>query len=131
MEQVDKFLTMGVNVILFCMAVSLLLLGSENFNSSIRLLKASVFRQNVIREQELWDTSANNRKLTATKGEIIGSLLDGMEVTLIIDGTACTKDIFQPEDFDYTIIKEGVYLKEYRLDDNGYITEIIYTHMEE
>jgi len=131
MEQLNKFLTMGTNVILFCMAVSLLLLGSEQINNSIRLLKASVFRQNIIREQELQNTSVEDGKLTATKGEIIGTLLDDMEVNLVIDGTAYTKEIFQPDFFDYTVIKEGVYLKEYTLDGNGHITEISYTYMEE
>lgn len=131
MEQLNKFLTMGVNVILFCMAVSLLLLGSENVNNSMRLLKASVFRQNVIREQELENASVKDSKLTATKGEIISTLIGDMEVNLVIDGMAYTKEIFQPEDFDYTVIKEGVYLKEYTLDDNEHITEISFTHMDE
>jgi hypothetical protein len=131
MEQVNKFLTMGVNVILFCMAVSLLLLGSDHINISIRLLKASVFRQNVVREQEIDNTSVKDSNLTATKGEIIGTLLGDMDINLVIDGTAYTKESLHPEEFNDSIIKAGVYLKEYTFNENGYITEIIYTHMVE
>lgn len=105
-------------VLLFCLAVSFLLLSSNNMGQSIKLLRNSVYKQNVIREQDLDDHRVEEQLLTATRAEVIGCLTGFLEADIIIDGITYSQDSFERDSFDYSTLPEGIYSKEYVLDTN-------------
>lgn len=54
-----------------------------------------------------------------------------METDLVVNGTVYTKENFTPEGFDYKVIETGVYRKDYILNKDGYINNVVFIHMEE
>lgn len=128
MEQVNKLLEQTAYVLLFCLGISCLLLSCKNMSNTVGLLKNSISRQNVLREEELVQGKDKERILAATRAEIIGYLTGSLEANIIIDGVSYKKDSFDKETFDYSILPEGSYNKEYLLDEKNLITEIIFTH---
>lgn len=143
MEQVNKLLELMAYTLLFCLAVSFLLLTFNNIGQSISLLQISMYRQNIIREQEFDNYTDDEPILIATRGEIIGLLTGSMEVNININGMLYTPDSFERDSFDYATLPEGIYRKEYVLEDvnsdeiisetrelNSSIKEIIFTHLD-
>lgn len=143
MEQVNKLLELMAYTLLFCLAVSFLLLTFNNIGQSISLLQISMYRQNIIREQEFDNYTDEEPILIATRGEIIGLLTGSMEVNININGMLYTPDSFERDSFDYATLPEGIYRKEYVLEDfnsdeknsetrerNLSIKEIIFTHLD-
>ena len=103
-------------VLLFCLAVSFLLLSSNNMGQSIKLLRNSVYKQNVIREQDLDNHRIEEQLLTATRAEVIGYLTGFLEADIIINGITYSRYSFERDNFDYSTLPEGIYSKEYVLD---------------
>ena len=130
MEQVNKLLEQTAYVLLYCLGVSFLLISCKNMGNSIEHLKHSLFRQNVLRQQELLEYKAKEHILTATRAEVIGYLTGSPEADIKIDGIGYSKESFGTDGFDYTILREGTYNKEYVLDEKNSITEIAFTHRE-
>ncbi len=143
MEQVNKLLELMAYTLLFCLAVSFLLLTFNNIGQSISLLQISMYRQNIIREQKFDNYTDDEPILIATRGEIIGLLTGSMEVNININGMLYTPDSFERDSFDYSNLPEGIYRKEYVLEDvnsdekisetrerNSSIKEIIFTHLD-
>lgn len=143
MEQVNKLLELMAYTLLFCLAVSFLLLTFNNIGQSISLLQISMYRQNIIREQEFDNYTDEEPILIATRGEIIGLLTGSMEVNININGMLYTPDSFERDSFDYSTLPEGIYRKEYVMEDfysnektyetreqNPSIKEIIFTHLD-
>ncbi len=143
MEQVNKLLELMAYTLLFCLAVSFLLLTFNNIGQSISLLQISMYRQNIIREQKFDNYTDDEPILIATRGEIIGLLTGSMEVNININGMLYTPDSFERDSFDYSNLPEGIYRKEYVLEDvnsdekisetrerNLSIKEIIFTHLD-
>ncbi len=143
MEQINKLLELMAYTLLFCLAVSFLLLTFNNIGQSISLLQISMYRQNIIREQEFENYTDDEPILIATRGEIIGLLTGSMEVNININGKLYTLDSFERDSFDYATLPEGIYRKEYVLEDlnsdekisetreqNPSIKEIIFTHLD-
>jgi len=143
MEQINKLLELMAYTLLFCLAVSFLLLEFNNIGQSISLLQISMYRQNIIREQKFENYIDDEPMLIATRGEIIGLLTGSMEVNININGRLYSPDSFERDSFDYATLPEGIYLKEYVLEDfysdektyesreqNPLIKEIIFTHLD-
>lgn len=115
-------------MLLFCLGVSLLLLNNKNMEDSVRLLKDSAARQNVLREQEMREYKDKEYTLTATRAEVIGYLTGSLEADIRIDGMSYPKASFDRDSFDCSILPEGIYSKEYVLEEEDAVTEIIFTH---
>ena len=143
MEQINKLLELMAYTLLFCLAVSFLLLEFNNIGQSISLLQISMYRQNIIREQKFENYIDDEPMLIATRGEIIGLLTGSMEVNININGRLYSPDSFERDSFDYATLPEGIYRKEYVLEDfysdektyesreqNPLIKEIIFTHLD-
>lgn len=129
MDQVNKLLEQAAYVLLFCLGLSLLLLGYGNLNKTMNLLKVTTAREDILRQQEVKEESSAGTMFTVTKGELVGYLTGAVETDFIIDGVSYDRDTFERESFDYSILPEGIYSKEYKFEDDGLLTEIVYKHL--
>lgn len=127
MESVNKLLEQWASVFLFCLGLSLLLLNYNNLSRNIGLLKNSL--ENILREQGIEEVVDNGQSFTVSGGGVIGYLTGAPETDVSIDGITYSKDAFKTGDFDYSLLQEGMYRKEYKLDKEGDIIEIAFWYL--
>lgn len=131
MESVNKLLEQWASVFLFCLGLSLLLLNYNNLSRNISLLKDSLSQENILREQGIEEVVDNGQLFTVSGGGLLGYLTGTPETDITIDGITYSKDAFKSRDFDYSLLQEGMYRKEYKLDKEGDITEIAFWYLKE
>lgn len=122
MDSSLTFLERISNLLIFCMAISMLYIGSSTLWQTINTLKISISKQQVLFEQALEAVNAEKVEYD----EIIGSLMGELTYDIVINDMIINKDDYNPQRVDYKKIKNTSYNKTYVLDPEGNILKIIY-----
>ena len=122
MEVINKFLEDGFEVFMFCIALVLLFTGMKNINSLVLTTKNNLNSSNVLYEQYNY----NDHESDVSYSELISILMTGLDCDIQVNGMEIKADTYDYLQFNYSLINNTDYSKDYVLDNQGEIIKIIY-----
>ncbi len=122
MENSLTFLERISQVLIFCMALSLLFIWNNTLQNTISSLKRVVNTQEVLYEQPLEGVHEQD----VTYKDIIGILMGEISSDTTINNIEIKMNNYNPQNFDFTRIPKVSYRKSYELDSEGNIVKIIF-----
>lgn len=124
MSEVLEFLKYGFAIFFFCVAVSILFSGNRNVNSFQETQKKNILVDN---EDVLYQQAKEEiEDEVITRAEIVSILMSQPEYNMQIGDLTITKDTFEKETFDFSLIPEGRYSRTYQFNDAGNVQNVIY-----
>lgn len=126
MESSFTFLERISGVLIFCMAISILIMENSILHNTISTLNRSISSQEVLYKHHLEEIDHG----VVPYAEVIGILMSELSCDIIVNHIEIKKDIHSPQTFDFTRIDEGRYSKRYELNTKGIIVKIIYSTIE-
>lgn len=121
MSNVTKLLYQVFEALMFCIAVSLLLIGYRSFMTVVACSKE------IAEEQVVFEQNHELKEPYVTKGELIAMLFTPLEYDIEIDGFFISKYENVKDNLSSYPIGEANYRKNYIYDDDGNIIRILYT----
>ena len=122
MKSIDIIMHEAFNVVIFCLALSLLFWGMKNLNDLHTTTLKDINSSNVLYEQyqEIPD------KNQISYYEMIAIMLSGLENDIVVNGLEIKAIEYDYLQFDYSLIEKTNYIKEYIADTNGYVVKVVY-----
>lgn len=133
MENGKALLIQAIETIIFCIAVTLLLIQAKQYTNILQTLNHTEQKNSLMYEEQKIYTDNQHEMLVESisyKG-LIASLCDTLEYDLEIDGLLISKYEHIPEHIEEYNIKEKRYRKSYAYDTCGNVTRIIYTSVKQ
>lgn len=120
MDNITELLHQTMNLIIFCIAVTLLFLGYQNYCNLIKIAGNEQY-ETVIYEGEYGEPEIN-----VSRGELIASLCNDLVYDIEINDFFINSYEHDKSNIESYPIHNKEYRKSYRYDNNGYITRIVY-----
>lgn len=123
MESSLSFLEKIAGLLIFCMALSILLMEYSVMQNTITSLRRAINNQEVLYDQSL---EVINEGLVPYAG-VVGILMSELTCDITINNIEINKDTYNPLTFDFTRIHNTSYKKSYEINLTGDIVKIIFT----
>ncbi len=121
MTNVFRLFETALGAVLFCIGITLLLMGYTSMNNTVRVMERKL-GSDILYEQDY-----GNDKNIVPYEQIISLFLRPLEYDVSINGTVYEKASYDEERSDNMIIENANYLCRYGYDENGCIRTIFYT----
>lgn len=125
MESSLTFLERVANILIFCMALTILFLTNKELGNIMTSLKSSISDQQVLYEQSLEVINEDE----TTYGEVIGILMSELTCDITINNLELESASYNPQSFNFKQIDRCSYSKSYTLDTKGNIVKIMFMRL--
>lgn len=122
METVFSGLKMVAAAVLFCLGIGCCILGDRTANRDMKHLEQSLVKKNDAIVYEMYE----NGKERIPYSEIISLLMRRLEHDIKVEDQEFNMEEYEPQEFDFSLIKKGIYQKKYLFHTDGTIEKIIY-----
>lgn len=123
MEHGKELIYQAVNVLIFCIAITILLNRASSYLSLIKSVKNAYNDSDALYQDEYIDIDTDY----VTYDQLITSLFSTLEYDLEINGLLISKYEHTIDQIESYNIADTKYIKSYFYDSNGNVTRIIYT----
>jgi len=106
------------------MAVAFLFYSDRTFSKIISSVKNDISKNHVLYENDRTYEEVQKKQTTYT--ELITSLLGDLDYDVQINDILIWKENYNYKTFDFSIIPESNYIKNYQYDSTGNIVKVIY-----
>ncbi|MFU0827490.1 MAG: Competence protein ComGG [Lachnoclostridium sp.] len=124
MQNTSKLLELSAYLVMFCMAVAFLFYSDRTFSKIISSVKNDISKNHVLYENDRTYEEVQKKQTTYT--ELITSLLGDLDYDVQINDILIWKENYNYKTFDFSIIPESNYIKNYQYDSTGNIVKVIY-----
>ncbi len=124
MQNISKLLELSASILMFCMAVTLLLYSNRSLDKIISITRTQISTENIFYENERLYSEIKESK--TTYAEIITTLLGDLDYDVQINNMTIFKENFNYQEFDFSTIPQGEYVKSYLYNSSENIVKVFY-----